>query len=755
MPYAMLRYPRLALCILVLVAAAPLAVLGTLEVDNAPETYLPEQADAVQFERVLRERFPSEEVLIALFEGEQLFDHDFLRVMHDTARELEGHSLVERVLTVTTTESIRATPDGFAVEPLVDGNAPETRPPQEWRTRATEDRNAAGLLVSTDGAAYALIVRPQNLRGSFDRRAVERLTREAIASAGLETELTAVAGPIALDVAQLRAMVRDNLVFIPGVLVLGLALLWLLFRRYLVLLAAIATTAASAHTALAVVALLNQPFNLITTITAPLLAAIAMAALMHLFNGMHQATRTGRRGLARMEHVLAAVHRPILFTALTTAAGLASLALSPIQPIATLGISAAIGVLVIYFVVTWLLPAIVLRWDRGEWDTQRGQLRHLDRVTRPLTRYSLRHPLAVVIGTVVIVAIGLPQLRHITVETDLYRFFDQSHTLTQATERVEDTLGGVMPMEIVFDAAPGTDFRDPDHLRVVQRFQQWLAAQPEVDYTFSVVNVVKEMHQAFHDGNPDYRELPDNRQIIAQYLLIYDGRDLYDIVGRDFERARLVTKLNIHGASEVAAFTQRMRDEVSVQDTAGIQWTTAGTGRLFADQVQLLIEGQIRSLVAVIILVFLFMVLIWRSLSAAALCMIPNAAPILCIFITMGTFGIWLDTGTAMIASVAVGIAVDDTIHLFHAFRRRRARGASTVFALARAVRGTGRALCATTLVLCLQFLLLTTSDFQPTQAFGLLTAGALAAALLFDLLLLPAVLCLFQRRTAARARAW
>ena len=743
MPYAMLRYPRLALCILVLVAAAPLALLGTLEVDNAPETYLPEQADAVQFERVLRQRFPEEEVLIALFEGKQLFEPDFLRALEETAQALEGHSLVERALTVTTTESIRTTPEGFAVEPLVDGTAPDARSPDEWRTRATEDRNAAGLLVSEDGAAHALIVRPRDLRGSIDRLAVERLTREAITTGGLETALTALAGPIALDVAQLRAMVRDNVVFIPGVLLLGLTLLWLLFHRWLVLVAAVATTAAGAHTALAVVTLLGQPYNLIATITAPLLAAIAMAALMHLFNGMHQATRAGRSGLARMEYVLGAVHRPILFTALTTAAGLASLALSPIQPIATLGISAAVGVLMIYFVVTWLLPPIVLRWDRGAWGTERGQLRHLDRITRPLTRCALRYPLAVVIGTILILAMGLPQLRHITVETDLYRFFDQGHALTQATERVEDTLGGVMPLEVVFDAAPGTDFQEPDHLRVVQRFQSWLAAQPEVDYTFSLVDVVEDMHQAFHEGDPDHRRLPDNRQIIAQYLLIYDGRDLYDIVDRDFERARLVTNLNIHGAREVAALTQRMRDEVGGQEAEGIQWTTAGTGRLFADQVQLLTEGQVRSLVAVSILIFAFMWLIWRSLPTAALCMIPNAAPILCIFIAMGAFGIWLDTGTAMIASVAVGIAVDDTIHLFHAYRRRRARGAGTVFALARAIKGTGRAVCATTLVLCLQFLLLTTSDFQPTQAFGLLTAGALAAALLFDLLLLPAILSL------------
>jgi predicted RND superfamily exporter protein len=137
------------------------------------------------------------------------------------------------------------------------------------------------------------------------------------------------------------------------------------------------------------------------------------------------------------------------------------------------------------------------------------------------------------------------------------------------------------------------------------------------------------------------------------------------------------------------------------------------------------------------------MLLLWRSFSQALLCMIPNLSPILLIFIFMGIFGIWLDMATAMIASVAAGIAVDDTIHVFHGFIKRVKAGSTPVSALVRTYHQAGRAVLTTTIILSAQFMVLMASEFIPTGNFGLLTSIGLVAALLFDLMLLPAILLL------------
>lgn len=316
---------------------------------------------------------------------------------------------------------------------------------------------------------------------------------------------------------------------------------------------------------------------------------------------------------------------------------------------------------------------------------------------------------------------------------------------------MESELSGVMALEVVFDGPDWDSLQDPGRLQAIQRVQHWLDQRPEVDYSLSLPDLVAEMHWAFNEEDPAYRRIPDDPNLVAQYLFIYDGRDLFDAVDRDFERSRILLNLNAHGARSINALMDDLRGYLEANPPADLEWDMAGMARLFADQERLLIQGQLHSLYAVAAMITLLMLLMWRSVPLTLLSMIPNLAPVAMIFALMGLLGIWLDMATAMIASVAIGIAVDDTIHILHNYRRRRGRGSPVAWALARSFRRSGRAITATTIVLVAQFLLLALSDFQPTAAFGWLTAFGLIAALLFDLLVLPAMLVVAHRLSRAR----
>ncbi|SFM25082.1 hypothetical protein SAMN05421721_101138 [Ectothiorhodospira mobilis] len=742
----MLHRPRLALAALLLLFFLPGPLLLQLELNNAPEVYFPKDDPAVAFDRQLRERFPQEQVLVALFEGEDLFDPAFLEPLHETVLAIRGDPRVERVLSVLTADHIRATADGFAVEPLVDPYDLDARTPQQWRQRALSDRFAPGLLLSEDGRALALVVRPRKLEDSLQRLALEQTVRQAIQHHGLEPRLTALAGHIALDVAQLRAMISDTMAFIPATLGVGLLLLWWLFRRWLVVILSAAVIATVANAAVALLVIFQQPYTLIASILPPLLSAVAVAMLMHLFNAVLHAAQRGYTGQERVRRAVAQVARPMLFTTLTTAAGLASLTASPIRPIGAFGLTAAAGVLLTAALALLILPALIARWDRGGWSRQRGRIQWVDRLTGFCAHLSIRRAGWVLGITALLLAVGLPQIRHVQVETDLYAFFDEDHPLIQATQRVESRLSGVMPLEVVFTAPARDGLHDPQRLAHIDRVQRWLQARPEVDYSLALPDFVEEMHWAFHGEDPEFRALPEDPRLIAQYLLVYDGVDLYDVVDRDLRRARLLLNLNIHGATALNRLMDDLRAELRAHPPGDMEWDLAGMGRLFADQERLLIQGQLRSLIAVTLLLLALMWILWRSPTLAMASMIPNLAPVALIFVVMGIFGIWLDMATAMIAAVAVGIAVDDTIHIVHGYRSRRRAGAPPPWAIARTFRHAGRAVVATTVVLVTQFLLLGLSAFQPTAAFGLLTALGLAAALLFDLLVLPALLILWHR---------
>lgn len=734
----------LSLAFLVLFSVLPSVLLLKLNIDNSPTVYFPDDEPAVVLDRELRSRFPSDQVFVLVFEGVALFSDGFLTAYDELGRELLKLPLINDVVSVTTQDHIRGSQDAFIVERLIDVRELAQSRPVDRVERVTTDRFSKGALVAQDASALAMIVIPGKSGNSLERLALERDILAAVDKARLGGYLEAVAGWVPVDVAELRSMLSDNSIFIPATVITGLLLVWWLFRRWLAVVLAGVAISVVVDSTVAIYVLLDQPFTLVSSIISPMLSALTVAALVHLFNALYQASQRGYQGRERVERAVREVDRPALFAALTTAAGLASLGTSPIVPIKVFGLIAACGVGFIYLVVYRVLPNVFMRWDRKPWPRVAGGLSAMDAVVRALFHLGMRRPLLVLLIVFAALGAGVPQLWQLRVETNFQEYFPFDHKVRRDTRFVDEHFVGTMPLEVMFDAPRRDGLTDHMLLAKIRDFQDWVAELPQVDRTFSMVDFIEEMHWAFNAEKPEFRTLPTDTQLISQYLLVYDGEDLYDFVDRDYQHSHVALNLNIHSANEIATLMDQIRAYLTTHVGSDLQWEIAGAGRLFADMEELLVVGQVYSLWGALVLIFLFMLILWRSPWAAALCMIPNLSPILLIFVFMGLFGIWLDMATAMIASVAVGIAVDDTIHVYHGFRHRISQGIGPVVALARSYREAGRAVVVTTIILSAQFLILVWSDFVPTRNFGLLTTIGLVAALLFDLVLLPALLIMF-----------
>ena len=258
--------------------------------------------------------------------------------------------------------------------------------------------------------------------------------------------------------------------------------------------------------------------------------------------------------------------------------------------------------------------------------------------------------------------------------------------------------------------------------------------------------MVEEMNWAFHGEEARYRALPDSDKLLSQLLLVYDGKDLDEFVNREYQRTRIALSVNVHGASAIGEVIDTIRAHLKNNPIPGVKVEIAGYGRLFADMQELLVIGQIKSFAWAFALIFGLLTVLFRSPIAAAICMVPNLAPLYFILIVMALTGIPLDMATSVIAGVVLGITVDDTIHLYHSYQHRLQRGASPTFALARSFEASGRAVLAVTLVLVSQFTLIIGSEFKPTANFGLLAASGLLAGQLLELLLLPALIVLWNK---------
>lgn len=728
------------------------ALLWRLEVNNAPELYFPDNSPAVILDRQLRAEFPDDEVLIGLFSGDDLYSRDFLAALDRISQQLEQHADVDRVFAVTNADHIGGSEDGFTVERLIDPATLDDTSTEQRRQRVLQDRFAPGWLAAQDGKALALVVRAKPLEESRQRASIVAALHRAVAAEKLENRLVAVAGPIALDAAEMHSMLQDSALFTPLVVIMGLLLLlWVVGRLPPILIGAVAMSTV-VISCVALIVALGRPYTLVTAMAPTLLFAYTAANLLHFYAALLRMHNAGFRGTKRVIFAMQQVHKPTLFNMLSTAAGMISLVLVPIPPIQVFGIVGAFGTLMIYLVVIYLVPPLLIRYDSGRWPKKSGGFAWTRRISYGLARFSMRHAGWVTITIALLAAVTAPQIFKVQAESDLLKFFDAAHPLSQSTRVIEDRLAGVTALEIVVDG-PGRDaFKQAERLKQLKSVQDWVEALPEVDRTMSMMDVVEEMHWAFNGEDPAKRVLPDNDRLLSQLLLIYDGNDLQDLVNNEYQRTRILLNVNVHGANAIQSVIEKIEAHLERVHAPGLSWQISGDGRLFSDQEDLLVVGQLHSFIGAFGQIFLIMLILWRSLPAAVISMLPNLAPLAFIFVVMGASGIYLDMATVLIASVVLGITVDDTIHFFHSYLERRHKGCGVVFSLARSFEASGRAVVAISLLLVAQFLLLASSRFQPTAHFGLLASMGLLAGQLLELLLLPALIVLWNR---LKTRHW
>lgn len=739
--------PWLALAILLGIQLVSIPFLLKLHFNNAPDIYSPPDSPTIQLRESLFKEFPNDEAVIALFEGDDLYTPTFLAALDRAAKRMAALPAVDRVLTLTTVEHIDATDDGFAVSLLVDPKHLAERTPAQWKARVLGDPIAPGLIASRDGRAVALVVRPKFLKESLARRDIENALEKTITAENLDSHHTATGGTVAQTVAELRSLWRDSAIFIPLTFVIGMVLLWWVVGRIRpVVIGGLAMGMVVSASVAGLVAF-DQPYTPITAMIPTLMAAYTVATLLHLYAGIQRGRIALLPRRQRIARALKDTFVPGLFNILTTGAGMLSMLWISIPPVQTFGLAGAIGTLMVFLVVFILVPPILLKWDTPRWPRRRSGLAHARRIAAVVAVFSLRHAKAVLITSVLLVLATIPLVMQVKVESNILEFFAPDHPLSRGTERIESKLSGVTGLEIVLTGSGRDSLKDPGRLAQIRALQTWLEQQPEIDRSLSLVNVLEEMNRALSGIAPNADALPTSRKLVEQLLLIYDGRDMYELVNHEFQRGRIALSLNVHGSNETGQVIDRIRAHLAAHPIAGVRYDISGFGQLFADQTDRIVNGQIKSFTSSFLQILLLMALLFRSLKAGLICLIPNLAPLFFIFVVMGVSGIALDVATVLIAGIILGITVDDTIHLYHGYLHRLKHGAGPVFAIIRSVESSGRAVIAISVVLIAQFSLLGLSDYRPTAHFGMLCAVGLFAGQVFELLLMPALLGMQLRK--------
>jgi len=698
-----------------------------------------------------REQFESEEFVVLVFKSGDLFTPESLSTIQRLTRGLEGVDSVERVTSLTNVEEIRTMADGAVeVVPLVGEESPvDPRMREALRERVLSNPLYVDNLISGDGTTTA-IYGTVNDRDLATRRRiqeeVEALVQEEKVRSGNRFYIS---GSVILDAEFERTSEQDNITFTVVTSLMIVFVLYLLYRNLTgILLPVVVVSLATAWT-LGLYGLAGHKLNMLTIMLPAVILAISVADAVHLmcqYNDEHlDGARSRKEALVR---TLGKVGKPCLFTSLTTAIGFGSFAVSKIVPVRYQGIYIALGILLAFVLTVTLLPAL-LSWirvpkishrkkERGDW-VSRG----LEGAMRVVGRYSR---IILVVGVLVLV-VSLVGMSRIKRETNSIEFFKKSSPLRVALEFIERNLTGVFSLEIALEG-PADSIKDPEVLKKVEALRRIIEESPEAGKTLHLNDLVMEMNRAMHEGEDRFYAIPKTREEVAQYLLLYEmsgGETLDTLVNMDYSLSRLSVRCTVMTAERAKEMMEELRQVLDGMFKGPVRARITGVIPVWVKLDTYLLTSQIKSFSIAAVGIFIMMCIQFRSVRVGLLSMIPNLLPIVVTMGIMGWTGIRLDTATIMITSVALGIAVDDTIHFLSRFKMELEACGDYDKAIHATIQSVGRAIVFTSIILFWGFISLTLGHFKPTVYFGFLTSLTMVVALIGDIFLLPVLLKLLR----------
>ncbi|UTF50689.1 efflux RND transporter permease subunit [Desulfomicrobium sp. ZS1] len=746
------RFPILCLVLSLCLAAPFLIQLPRIQTVDNVDYFTVEDDPDVAFYQSIKDTFGEDEFFVIAFSSPELFTPSILRMIAAITQELETIPEVREAQSLANVDYIHGEEEYFEVRPFLE-RIPEDVPGlAALREQALGNPLYVGNLVSADGETTALVVFPTAHEagdGSFRKRLIEQ-TETVLAKHEELAGRFHLAGWTMTNFSLSQYMKSDVAVFIPVTYLFITLTIWLFFRNVRLTLLALANISMCTGATMGLFPLLGITLNNVTTIVPPLVMALALADSVHIFAHLDKKLLDDAPSPAKaMESILQRVITPCFLTSLTTAVGFISLVVSDIPPIKEFGYVASAGMIFEFLFSFLLLPPLMLMCRPDTIYTHRrkdiGMGAFLGRLSALVQTHA--RPITIFIALLTLGALWAAST--IRVETNLLEYFKPSSPLRQELSYIEPRLSGVGTVDISVKAGERDALRDPDKLAVIDRLQTFALTLPGVDRTMSFVDFLKDMNMSFHNEDPNFYVIPESRELVSQYLLLYDSDDMDEFITPEYDQARVLIRISEHSSAGQAELIDALRAFIDQHEHEGLQIRVTGRAVQDVNTIDALVRGQVESLALAAAVITFIMFLALRSLVAGALSLIPNAFPIILNFGIMGLLGIPLNTSTALISVVALGIAVDDTIHFLTEYNRKRAENLPMREALQQSILDKGTAICASSLILVIGFGVLLFSSFVPTMSFGGLSAVIMITALIGDMIVLPAAMLSFDGKSA------
>jgi predicted RND superfamily exporter protein len=492
---------------------------------------------------------------------------------------------------------------------------------------------------------------------------------------------------------------------------------------------------------LGTMAWLGYPLHLVTAVVPAMIQTIGITYTIHVVSEFyvqlrrpeHDGERLGAAGAALRE--LAA---PLLLTAFTTAASLCCLMLTPLPAVREFALFSMIGVVYSALLAATFVPA-ALSLGAPVARARAPREGAFDGFAARLARFDLHHRRAIFAGFLLVFALSIAGTTRIRVNTDFVSNFPSDHPVRRDFEAISRHLDGAGGITVALEAPSRDAFKEPANLREVESLQRWLEEQPEVGSTTSLVDYLRVLHAGFLGEVPQAARIPDSKRLVSQLFFLGADPEMGRFVDSAYAATAILVRYRTQDSASMSAFLDRLEERLARLPRPVEGWVTGETV-LLARTVDGISRGQLLSMALAVLVTFAPMAALFGSWRVGLLALIPNVLPVAFYFGLLGLLGVTLNPTTAVIGCLALGIAVDDTIHFLARFRGSGGRGRDEEEAVTLALQLVGRPITITIVALFLGFGSAITAQLKNQAEFGALTAVTLGFAWIADVFLTPAL---------------
>ncbi|OXD13033.1 RND transporter [Vibrio parahaemolyticus] len=556
------------------------------------------------------------------------------------------------------------------------------------------------------------------------------------------------AGIIAMNHAFMTAAQDDSSTLVPTMLVVILVFLTIMLRSILSVIATLIVIIGSVMATMGISGWAGMFLSTATVNVPTLIMTLAVADCVHVIATMRQSMKNGFTKAQSIERSIALNFVPILITSVTTAIGFLMMNMSDSPVLRDFGNLSALGVMVACFLSVTLLPALLkLLPIHVKMETSQDQKHVMDRLGDFVV--SQRRALLPLSVVVIVVCASLIPLNKVNDES--VEYFGQRNEFRQAADFMEERISGMTNISIAIKTNESQGIAAPDFLNTIGEFSSWLRDQPETDHVATLADVYKRLNKNMHGDDEAYYSLPQERELAAQYLLLYEmslpyGLDLNNQINVDKSSIKMVLTVANLGSVELVDLENRIYQWFA-EHAPQYQVVASSPSLMFAHIGETNMASMLSTLPITLVLISALLIFALRSVRLGLISLMPNIAP------AVIGFGLWalisgeINLGLSVVVTLTLGIVVDDAVHFLSKYQRARREGQTAEQAVRYAFHTVGRALWITTVVLVAGFSVLAMSSFRLNADMGQLSAIVIFIALVVDFLFLPTLLMLFDKK--------